>query len=125
LPQQVNFDRPHFGAGVQFMFSAASDSFSGGGGLRQTVRLNLGRFQIGEFLGWQKDAVSVASLYSQLPGLQQELQRLGITAITPEQLAGLLQDAAFLQSLGLSSQAQIVTVPHRLQEGGSLAWSSS
>ncbi len=125
LPQQVNFDRAHFGAGFQYKFSAASNSFSEGAGFRQTVRLNLGRFQIGEFLDWQKDALSVASLYSQLPGLQQELQRLGITAVTPEQLAALLQDAAFLQSLGLSSQAQIVTVPHRLQEGGNLTWSSS
>lgn len=125
LPQQINFDRAHFGAGFQYQFSTASDSFSTGNGFRQTLRLNFGRFQIGEFLDWQNDALSISSLYSQLPGLQQELQRLGITAVTPDQLATLLQDTAFLQTLGLSTQAQIVTVPHRLQEGGNLTWSSS
>lgn len=125
LPEQINFDRAHFGAGFQYQFSTASESFSNGNGFRQTLRLNFGRFQVGEFLDWQNDALSISSLYSQVPGLQQELQRLGITAVTPDQLATLLQDTAFLQNLGLSAQAQIVTVPHRLQEGGNLTWSSS
>ena len=125
LPQQINFDRTHFGVGFQYQFSSASNSFSNGNGFGQIFRLNLGRFQIGGFLNWQSDALSVSSLYSQLPGLQEELQRQGITAVTLDQLASLLQNAAFLQTLGLSSQAQIVTVPHRLQEGATLAWSSS
>src|SRR5580698_2109032 len=124
LPQQINFDRTRFGAGFQYQFATASDSFSSGAGFRETLRLTLGRFQIGGFLDSQKDALSIESLYSQIPGLQQELQRLGMTAVTPDQLATLLQNAAFLQSLGFSSQAQIVTVPRRLQGGASLAWSS-
>jgi hypothetical protein len=124
LPQQINFDRTRFGAGFQYQLATASDSFSNGAGFRETLRLNLGRFQIGGFLDSQKDALSVESLYSEIPGLQEELQRMGITAVTPDQLAALLQNAAFLQSLGFSSQAQIVTVPRRLQEGASLTWDS-
>ena len=125
LPQQINYDQSHFGVGFQYEFASASDSFSNGSGLRQTARMNWGRFQIGEYVDLQKDALSVSALFSQLPALQQELQKLGITAVTPEQLALLLQEAAFLQSLGLASTAQIVTVPRRLQEGGNLTWSSS
>jgi hypothetical protein len=125
LPQQINFDRARFGAGFQYQLATASDSFSNGAGYGATLRLTLGRFQIGGFLDWQKDALSVQSLYSEIPGLQEELQRLGITAVTPEQLAALLQDAAFLQTLGLSSQAQITTVPRRFQEGGNLTWIST
>ncbi|HEY6351450.1 MAG TPA: carboxypeptidase-like regulatory domain-containing protein [Candidatus Angelobacter sp.] len=124
LPQQVNFDRTHFGIGFQYQLSIASNSFSNGNGLGQTLRLNLGRFQIGEFLNWQNDALSIASLFSQVPGLQQELQRLGIAAVTPDQLANLLQDAAFLQTLGLSTQGSIITVPHRVQAGANMSWVS-
>jgi protocatechuate 3,4-dioxygenase beta subunit len=124
LPQQINFDRTRFGAGFQYQFATASDSFSSGAGFRETLRLTLGRFQIGGFLDSQKDALSIESLYSQIPGLQQELQRLGMTAVTPDQLATLLQNAAFLRLLGFSSQAQIVTVPRRLQEGASVIWNS-
>lgn len=124
LPQQINFDRPHFGAGFEYEISTASDSFSNGSGFRQTIRINRGRFQIGQYVDWQKDALSISSLFSQLPGLQQALQQLGITAVTPDQLSALLQDAAFLQSLGLSSFAQVVTVPRRLQEGGNVTWIS-
>jgi len=124
LPQQINFDRPHFGVGFEYEVSTASDSFSNGSGFRETLRINRGRFQIGQYVDWQKDALSISSLFSQLPGLQQALQQLGISAVTPDQLAALLQDAAFLQSLGLSSFAQVVTVPRRLQGGGNLTWIS-
>ena len=125
LPQQINFDRTHFGAGFEYQFATASDSFSNGSGLRQTMRGSFGRFQIGEYVDLQRDALSVSALFSELPALQIELQKLGISSITPDQLAILLQDAAFLQSLGLSGSTQIVTVPRRVQEGGDLSWSSN
>ena len=82
-------------------------------------------FQLSEYFDWQKDALSVTSLTSQVPALQQALQKLGIISIRPEQLTGLLQDAAFLHTLGFASQAQVVTIPRRLQEGGSLNWFSN
>jgi hypothetical protein len=125
LPQSINFDRARFGAGFQYQFSTASDSFSNGSGFRQTLRVNAGRFQIGEYVDWQKDAISVNALFAQLPTLQQELERVGLTSVTPDQIAVLLQEAAFLRLLGLSSTPQIVTVPRRWQSGGSLTWSSN
>jgi hypothetical protein len=125
LPQQINFDRARFGAGFQYRFSTISDSFANGDGIGQTAHLKVRRFDLGEFLDWQRDALSVNSLSSQLPGLQQALQKLGIASISLEQLTSLLQDAAFLRRLGFASQAEVLTVPSRLQEGGSLSWSST
>jgi hypothetical protein len=125
LPQQVNFDHGRFGAGSEYRFATISDSFSNGAGFTETVNLKLHRLQLGGYFDWQRDALSVNSLSSQSPALQQALQRLGIVSVKPEQLAALLQDAAFLHTLGFASQAQIVTVPRRLQQGGSLTWSSA
>ncbi len=125
LPQQISFNRARFGAGLQYRVSTISDSFSNGGGITENIRLRVRRFELGEFLDWQKDALSIQSLSSQLPALQQALQKLGIVSVGPEQLTGLLQDAAFLHSLGFANQAQMLTVPRRLQGGGTLSWSST
>jgi hypothetical protein len=125
LPQQINFDRARFGAGFQYQFSAASDSLSNGNGIGQTARLKLRRFELGEFFERQKDALSVNSLSSQLPAIQQALQKLGIVSVNPEQLTGILQDAAFLHRLGFANQAEVLTVPSRLQDGGSISWASA
>jgi hypothetical protein len=125
LPEEINFNRPSYGLGLQYQSSAASDGFSRGAGIRQTARLNWRRFQFGELVAWQKDALSVSTLFSQIPGLQAELQHLGITAVTPEELTALLQDAAFLELLGLSGSAQVITIPERIQQGGSLSWISA
>ncbi len=125
LPQQISYDRTHFGAGFQYQFSTVSDSFSNGSGIRENLRLNLGRFQIGQFLDYQKDAISVSSLTSRLPGVQLALDRLGLIATTPGEVASLLEESALLHALGAASTAQIETVPRRLQEGGNLTWISS
>jgi hypothetical protein len=124
LPQQINFDRTTFGIGYQYQFATTSHSFSNGNGQRQTLRLDVGRFQLGEFLDMQTDAVGLQSFYSQLPQVQGNLQRQAMVAATPGELVAMLRSASFLQSLGVAQQAQLLTVPRRLQEGGSLAWSS-
>ena len=124
LPQQINFDHPAFGLGYQYQFATTSHAFSNGNGQRQTLRLDVKRYQLGEFIDLQTDAVGLQSVYSQLPQVQNNLQRQALVAATPADLAVLLRSAAFLQSVGVAGQAQLLTVPRRLQEGGSVAWSS-
>jgi hypothetical protein len=52
------------------------------------------------------------------------LQRLGITISNPQQLSSLLEDTAFLQTLGLSQGASLHIVPMRHQLGGNFSWTS-
>ncbi len=124
LPEQINFDRRHFGAGFQYQFAKTSGSLSPGQNLRGTARFGWGGLHLSGFVERQMQALTVNSLYSQIPSLQIELQRLGLTAIDPTQLAALLQDNAFLLALGLSQQAKLNLVPMRLQTGASLNWTS-
>ena len=124
LPQQINFDRTAFGLGYQYQFATTSHSFSNGSGQRQTLRVDVRRFQIGEFLDLQTDAVGLQSFYSQLPQVQNNLQRQALIASTPDELAVMLRSASFLQSLGVAGQTKLLTVPRRLQEGGSVVWNS-
>ncbi|MGH9544784.1 MAG: MSCRAMM family protein [Terriglobales bacterium] len=124
LPEQINFDQKHFGAGFQYQFAKTSGSFSPGQDLRGTARLGWNRLQLSGFVERQTQALTVSSLYSQIPSLQIELQRVGLTAIDPSQLAALLQDNAFLLALGLSQQATLNLLPVRLQTGAGLNWTS-
>jgi hypothetical protein len=125
LPEQIRFDRAFFGIGLQYQSSMESHSLSRGAGVRQTARLNWRHMQFSEYVDWQKDALSVSSLTSQVPGLQEALLHLRITSITAEELNTLLQDTAFLERLGVSSLAQVIAVPTRLQEGLSMSWVST
>ncbi|MFY9559839.1 MAG: carboxypeptidase regulatory-like domain-containing protein [Terriglobales bacterium] len=124
LPEQVNFDQKHFGAGFLYQFAKTSGSFSPGQDLRGNARLSWSGWQLTGFVERQTEALTVSSLYSHIPALQIELQRLGLTAIEPSQLSALLQDNAFLVALGLSQQGTLNLLPVRLQTGASLNWTS-
>jgi hypothetical protein len=122
LVEQVNLERQAFGAGLLYQVSKASYSFAHGQEVRQTTRFTSNRWQASEFADFQTEALSVQSLESDIPGLEQELTRLGMTAVTPDQIASLLRDGAFLASLGLSANATILTVPRRISWGGDLGF---
>ena len=124
LPEEVSFDQKHFGAGFQYQLAKTSGSFTPGQDVRGTAHLGWTAFRLSGFVDRQTQALTVSSLYSQIPLLQVELQRLGLTAIDPAQLAALLQDNAFLLALGLSQQAKLNLLPVRLQTGASLNWTS-
>jgi hypothetical protein len=124
LPEQINFDSNHFGAGFQYQFTSTSGSLSPGHDLRGTARVSRGGLQLTGFVDRQTQALSVDSLYSQIPSLRLELQKLGVGVIGPAQLMALLQDNAFLLALGFSQQTTLNLVPSRLQFGASLNWTS-
>lgn len=124
LPQFVSFDRPEFGASLQYQFSAATNSLTNGNGIRQTARMNVGRVQIGEYFNIQKDAPSTNTLLSQMPPLQRGFGKLSLTASTPDQMSALLQQAQIRRTTGIAGTPQIINVPRRVQGGGSLTWIS-
>ena len=121
LPQNINFDMPHFGAGFQYQYTRYSQG-SAGEDFRPSVRASFGNLSASAFAERQTDATTVETLFSENPTLQAELNALGLTASTPEQLQGLLQDTNVLQALGLSSGSQLNLVPTQYQFGGNLNW---
>ena len=66
---------------------------------------------------------TVSALVSSVPGLQDLLDRLGISATTPQQISSLLQNDAVLQALGLVSNLTLNLSPVLTQAGGTLNWS--
>lgn len=122
LPQNINFDMPHFGAGFQYQYTRYSQGGSTGQDFRPSVRAGFGNFSASVYAERQTDATTVESIFSENPTLQAELNALGLTASTPDQLQGLLQDTNVLQALGLSSGSQLNLVPTQYQVGGNVNW---
>jgi uncharacterized protein (DUF2141 family) len=67
---------------------------------------------------------TLAAVFSQIPGLQDALDRAGIVAETPDQLAQLLRNTALLETLGFTNLLTVNLAPSRDDFGGSLNWTS-
>jgi hypothetical protein len=124
LPQNINFDLRHFGVGFQYQYSRNSQGFAAGQDFRPTFRGTIGGFSASAYAEHQTQATTLQSIFSANPTLQAELDALGLTLSTSEQLQALLQQTSFLQALGLSPGAQLNIVPSQNQVGGNLNWSS-
>jgi len=122
LPQDINFDLRHFGAGFQYQYIKNSQGIAAGQDFRPSVRASFGAFSASAYAERQTEATTVESIFSANPTLQAELDALGLTASTPEQLQAVLQDTTFLQALGLSPGSQLSLVPTQYQAGGNLNW---
>jgi SdrD B-like protein len=122
LPQNINFDLPHFGVGLQYQYSRNSQGISAGQDIRPSVRASIGGFSASAYVERQTQATTVEQIFSANPTLQAELDALGLTLSAPQQLQSLLQDTTFLQALGLSPGAQLNLVPSQNQVGGNLNW---
>jgi hypothetical protein len=124
LTQHVNYDLPHFGTGFQYQYSHNSQGYAAGQDFRQNFRASRGGLSVSAYAQHQTQAIAVESIFSQIPGLQPELDRLGLGASTPEQVQALLQDSTFLLGLGLSPGSRLNLVPSRIQAGGNLNYVS-
>ena len=124
LPQTINYDLPHFGAGFQYEYTRNSQGFAAGNDFRPSFRASRGPLSMTGFVEYQTEAIAFESLFSEIPGLQAELEALGLNASNPGQIQALLQDTTFLQVLGLSPSSHLNFVPSRTQVGGNLNWIS-
>ncbi len=121
LPAGVDFSTRHFGTGFQYQ---RTTSFNGSGGNDYAVnaRVSAGQFHGSVFYRHDVQVPTVAAIFSQIPGLQDALERAGIVATTPDQLAELLRNTALLATLGFASALTVNLAPARNDFGGSLTW---
>ncbi len=126
FPVSLSYDRLHFGLGAQYEYSKTSRAFAPGQAYRGSLRLSGGHFQLNANAGLDTQALGIDSVFSSFPGLNVELASLGFgTTTSPEQLAALLQDRAFLNSLGIAPGATLQLVPRNWHGGLDMSWRSA
>ena len=123
LPVTLSYDGKRFGVSAQYEFSRTTNAFSAGRGYRGSFRWNGQHFHMSANAGLDTQALGLDSVFSTFPELDVELAQLGFgTSISAEQLAALLNDRAFLSSLGLAPNATLELVPRSWQAGLNLSW---
>ena len=123
LPLGVDFSSRRFGAGFQYQSTTNFNGSHGndfGGNLRGSIR----QFQLSSFFRRNVQVPTVEAIFAQLPGLQDVLERSGIIAATPDQIAQLLRNTALLTTLGFSDALTVNLSPARTDLGASLNWVS-
>jgi len=125
VPIALSYDRSRFGAGAQYEYSRTSHAFSAGQAYRGSFRWSEQHFQMSANAGLDTQALGVDSVFSAFPGLNVALAQLGLGANTSiEQLVILLQNRAFLNSLGIAPSATLQLVPRNSYAGLNLSWRS-
>jgi hypothetical protein len=124
VPMGVNFTSFHWGAGFLYRESVVSNEGGSGQGFRGNATWSLQPWHLSVFYDRQTNVPTVSALVSAVPGLQDLLDRLGITATTPQQISALLLNDATLQALGLVSNLTLNLSPVLTQTGATLNWSS-
>ncbi len=123
VPAGIDFASRHFGSGFQYQRTINFDG-SGGNDYSGTVRGSVRGFQANAFYRHDVQVPTLAAVFSQIPGLQDALDRAGIVANTPDQLAQLLRNTALLETLGFTNLLTVNLAPSRDDFGGSVNWTS-
>ncbi|HEY7402476.1 MAG TPA: carboxypeptidase regulatory-like domain-containing protein [Candidatus Angelobacter sp.] len=124
LPLGMDYSTRHFGTGFQY---ARTINIAGGGGGNDyaiNVRGSVRSFQLTGFFRHDVQVPTLAAIFSQIPGLQDALDRAGIVATSPEQLADLLRNTALLQLLGFTNALTVNLAPARNDSSATLSWIS-
>jgi hypothetical protein len=121
LPAGASFGTKHFGDDFLYTYSINGGQNSGNE-FRDTLHVSRGQFQWSGFADHQTQAPSVSFIFQEIPGLQQALEELGITATSPQQIAQLLQTDTSLISLGFIQGLTVNLSPDRIQAGSTFSW---
>jgi hypothetical protein len=124
LPAGLDFSTRHFGTGFQYQRTLNIEGGGGGNDYAVNARASAGRFQLSGFYRHDVQVPTLAAIFSQVPGLQDALDRAGIVASTPEQLADLLRNTAILQLLGFTNAFTVNLAPARNDLSADLGWIS-
>lgn len=121
LPIGMDFASRHFGTGFEYQ---RTDNFDGSGGNDYSfnIRGSAGQFQMSAFYRHDVQVPTIASVFAQIPGLQDLLQRTGIVVTSPDELAQLLNNTALLATLGFSAPLTVNLAPVRNDLSASLGW---
>ncbi len=123
LPLGMDYSTRHFGTGFQYQRTINFDG-SGGNDYAVNGRASAGPFQMSAYFRHDVQVPTLAAIFSQIPGLQDALDRAGIVATTPDQLAQLLRNAALLETLGFTNALTVNLAPSRNDFGASFNWIS-
>jgi len=107
LPTGVTFAAGSVGAGLDYQWSRDSGEPRAGHLVRGSANGTGGRLHVSGSIERQTQAPTLAAVYAEHPTLQRELDRLGIVANTPEQLAEVLRTNASLATLGYASLVRV------------------
>lgn len=121
LPAGIDFSSRHFGSVFQYQRTTNLDG-SGGNDYAVNLRGSAAAFHASAFFRHDVQVPSLAAVFAVIPGLQDALERAGIVANTPDQLADLLRNSALLATLGFSSPLVVNVAPSRNDFGASLTW---
>ena len=121
VPAGIDFSSRHFGTGFQYQRTTNFDG-SGGNDYAVNLRGSAGEFHGTAFYRHDVQVPTVAAVFALIPGLQDALDRAGIVASTPDQLADLLRNSALLATLGFSTPFTVNLAPSRDDYGASLTW---
>src|SRR5262249_33470703 len=110
LPLGVDFSSQRFGAGFQYQ-STTNFNGSHGNDFGANLRGSLRQLQFSAFFRRNVQVPTVEAIFAQLPGLQDLIERSGIIAATPDQIAQLLRNTALLTTLGFSDALTVNLSP--------------
>ena len=124
VPAGVAVNAGPVGAGLDYQWSRETGQRVGGHLLRASLNGTRGRLYIGGSAERQTQAPTLSAAFFDQPALQRELDRLGIAASTPEQLAEVLRTNASLAALGYASAIGVDLTPVRDRLTGRLTWTA-
>jgi hypothetical protein len=124
LPAGFTFQSKYFGGTGQYQFAVTPGSESSNQQFRASLRSGWGAFAFAGYAERDTNAPTLNFILGQVAGLQQELQQLGITATSVQQVDELLSSNSFMIAAGYIKGVTINLVPVRTQIGGSADWSS-
>jgi hypothetical protein len=124
LPVGFSFYSVHFQGSFLYQYSRNSGSLRRSDEFRTTLGTHWSGFHLSGFLDRQTQAPTIGFVLAGVPGLQEALDKLGISATTPEQIALLLRETAGLANQGFLEGVKINLSPVRLQAGTDLTWSN-
>ncbi len=125
VPVGLSVATGHIGAGVDYQWSKEVSADRSGHLLRGNLSASARGFSLALSAERQTQTPTVEAAFSEEPALQRELDRLGIAANTPEQLADVLRTNASLAALGYASTVKIDLTPTRDRVMGRIAWTGS
>jgi hypothetical protein len=121
IPAGIDFSSRHFGTGFQYQRTTTFDG-AGGNDYAINMRGSARQFTLSAFYRHDVQVPTVTTILSQLPGLQELLDRAGIVANTPDELAQLLRNSALLATLGFTTPFTVNLAPVRDDASASLTW---
>jgi hypothetical protein len=122
VPLGLSFNSAHFQSSFLYQYSTDSGAVARSDEFRATLGTHWAGFRWNGFLDRQTQAMTIAFIYAGVPGLQEALDKLGISATTPDQIALALSETAGLLNQGLIEGININVSPVRLQTGSDLTW---